>query len=134
MQMGLGMQIGVQMGFWRCRWGFGVQMGVSGGLWGGHPECFSVHNPGRGHFGVQSPGWRRPTPPPPKSHLPKIYQALLMSATFNPDVEALQELVLHNPVSGVGRRGGAQRRGYGGGVWGHPQPTPQHHSTAPQYS
>lgn len=32
-------------------------------------------------------------------HLPKIYQALLMSATFNPDVEALQELVLHNPVA-----------------------------------
>ncbi|XP_068012679.1 probable ATP-dependent RNA helicase DDX56 [Melanerpes formicivorus] len=30
--------------------------------------------------------------------LPKIYQALLMSATFNPDVEALNELVLHNPV------------------------------------
>ncbi|XP_021230394.1 probable ATP-dependent RNA helicase DDX56, partial [Numida meleagris] len=32
-------------------------------------------------------------------HLPKIYQALLMSATFNPDVEALKELVLHNPVT-----------------------------------
>ncbi|NXX74790.1 DDX56 helicase, partial [Urocolius indicus] len=32
-------------------------------------------------------------------HLPKIYQALLMSATFSPEVEALQELVLHNPVS-----------------------------------
>ncbi|NWI12153.1 DDX56 helicase, partial [Crypturellus soui] len=32
-------------------------------------------------------------------HLPKIYQALLMSATFSPDVEALQELVLHNPVT-----------------------------------
>uniref|UniRef100_A0A8C3CHD2 RNA helicase n=1 Tax=Cairina moschata TaxID=8855 RepID=A0A8C3CHD2_CAIMO len=31
-------------------------------------------------------------------HLPKIYQALLVSATFNPDVEALKELVLHNPV------------------------------------
>ncbi|XP_062493664.1 probable ATP-dependent RNA helicase DDX56 [Pezoporus occidentalis] len=31
-------------------------------------------------------------------HLPKIYQALLMSATFSPDVEALKELVLHNPV------------------------------------
>ncbi|XP_064031506.1 probable ATP-dependent RNA helicase DDX56 [Pogoniulus pusillus] len=31
-------------------------------------------------------------------HLPKIYQALLMSATFSPDVEALNELVLHNPV------------------------------------
>uniref|UniRef100_A0A8C6ZIP7 RNA helicase n=1 Tax=Nothoprocta perdicaria TaxID=30464 RepID=A0A8C6ZIP7_NOTPE len=30
-------------------------------------------------------------------HLPKIYQALLMSATFSPDVEALKELVLHNP-------------------------------------
>lgn len=40
-----------------------------------------------------------PTPAPP-SHLPKIYQALLMSATFSPDVEALKELVLHNPVSG----------------------------------
>ncbi|KAM6395500.1 LOW QUALITY PROTEIN: putative ATP-dependent RNA helicase DDX56 [Rhynochetos jubatus] len=32
-------------------------------------------------------------------HLPKIYQALLMSATFSPDVEALKELVLHNPVT-----------------------------------
>ncbi|XP_068277504.1 probable ATP-dependent RNA helicase DDX56 [Nyctibius grandis] len=32
-------------------------------------------------------------------HLPKIYQALLMSATFSPDVEALRELVLHNPVT-----------------------------------
>ncbi|XP_030365869.1 probable ATP-dependent RNA helicase DDX56 [Strigops habroptila] len=31
-------------------------------------------------------------------HLPKIYQALLVSATFSPDVEALKELVLHNPV------------------------------------
>ncbi|XP_071435107.1 probable ATP-dependent RNA helicase DDX56 isoform X2 [Pithys albifrons albifrons] len=31
-------------------------------------------------------------------HLPKIYQTLLMSATFNPELEALQELVLHNPV------------------------------------
>ncbi|XP_051668047.1 probable ATP-dependent RNA helicase DDX56 isoform X2 [Manacus candei] len=31
-------------------------------------------------------------------HLPKIYQALLVSATFNPELEALQELVLHNPV------------------------------------
>uniref|UniRef100_A0A493U1R6 RNA helicase n=1 Tax=Anas platyrhynchos platyrhynchos TaxID=8840 RepID=A0A493U1R6_ANAPP len=37
-------------------------------------------------------------PPRPPSHLPKIYQALLVSATFNPDVEALKELVLHNPV------------------------------------
>ncbi|XP_058715477.1 probable ATP-dependent RNA helicase DDX56 [Poecile atricapillus] len=31
-------------------------------------------------------------------HLPKIYQALLVSATLNPELEALQELVLHNPV------------------------------------
>ncbi|XP_062911394.1 probable ATP-dependent RNA helicase DDX56 [Mobula hypostoma] len=31
-------------------------------------------------------------------HLPKIYQAFLMSATFNEDVQALRELVLHNPV------------------------------------
>uniref|UniRef100_A0A8B9W0J3 RNA helicase n=1 Tax=Anas zonorhyncha TaxID=75864 RepID=A0A8B9W0J3_9AVES len=38
------------------------------------------------------------SPPRPPSHLPKIYQALLVSATFNPDVEALKELVLHNPV------------------------------------
>lgn len=33
------------------------------------------------------------------SHLPRIYQAFLMSATFNDDVQALKELVLHNPVS-----------------------------------
>ncbi|XP_028597088.2 putative ATP-dependent RNA helicase DDX56 [Podarcis muralis] len=32
-------------------------------------------------------------------HLPKIYQSFLMSATFNADVEALKELVLHNPVT-----------------------------------
>ncbi|XP_053944877.1 probable ATP-dependent RNA helicase DDX56 [Cuculus canorus] len=32
-------------------------------------------------------------------HLPKIYQALLFSATFSPDVESLRELVLHNPVT-----------------------------------
>ncbi|XP_004708239.1 probable ATP-dependent RNA helicase DDX56 [Echinops telfairi] len=31
-------------------------------------------------------------------HLPRIYQAFLMSATFNEDVQALKELVLHNPV------------------------------------
>ncbi|XP_066062373.1 probable ATP-dependent RNA helicase DDX56 isoform X1 [Chamaea fasciata] len=31
-------------------------------------------------------------------HLPKIYQAMLVSATLNPELEALQELVLHNPV------------------------------------
>ncbi|XP_014118552.1 PREDICTED: probable ATP-dependent RNA helicase DDX56, partial [Pseudopodoces humilis] len=30
-------------------------------------------------------------------HLPKIYQTLLVSATLNPELEALQELVLHNP-------------------------------------
>ncbi|XP_063301616.1 probable ATP-dependent RNA helicase DDX56 [Pelobates fuscus] len=30
--------------------------------------------------------------------LPKIYQSFLMSATFNEDVKALKELVLHNPV------------------------------------
>lgn len=33
------------------------------------------------------------------SHLPKIYQAFLMSATLSDDVQALKELVLHNPVS-----------------------------------
>ncbi|XP_061270423.1 probable ATP-dependent RNA helicase DDX56 isoform X2 [Bos javanicus] len=32
-------------------------------------------------------------------HLPRIYQAFLMSATFNEDVQALKELVLHNPLS-----------------------------------
>ncbi|KAJ8286327.1 hypothetical protein GJAV_G00037210 [Gymnothorax javanicus] len=32
-------------------------------------------------------------------HLPKIYQAFLMSATLNEDVQALRELVLHNPVT-----------------------------------
>ncbi|XP_054043678.1 probable ATP-dependent RNA helicase DDX56 isoform X1 [Rissa tridactyla] len=32
-------------------------------------------------------------------HLPRIYQALLVSATFSPEVEALRELVLHNPVT-----------------------------------
>uniref|UniRef100_A0A673MLP4 Probable ATP-dependent RNA helicase DDX56 n=1 Tax=Sinocyclocheilus rhinocerous TaxID=307959 RepID=A0A673MLP4_9TELE len=32
------------------------------------------------------------------NHLPKIYQAFLMSATLNDDVQALKELVLHNPV------------------------------------
>uniref|UniRef100_A0A671PX46 Probable ATP-dependent RNA helicase DDX56 n=1 Tax=Sinocyclocheilus anshuiensis TaxID=1608454 RepID=A0A671PX46_9TELE len=31
-------------------------------------------------------------------HLPKIYQAFLMSATLNDDVQTLKELVLHNPV------------------------------------
>ncbi|KAM9456560.1 putative ATP-dependent RNA helicase DDX56 [Clarias gariepinus] len=30
--------------------------------------------------------------------LPKIYQAFLMSATLNDDVQALKQLVLHNPV------------------------------------
>nr|XP_033805488.1 probable ATP-dependent RNA helicase DDX56 isoform X1 [Geotrypetes seraphini] len=30
---------------------------------------------------------------------PKIYQAFLMSATFNEDVQALKELILHNPVT-----------------------------------
>lgn len=34
----------------------------------------------------------------PCSHLPKIYQTFIMSATFNEDVQALKELVLHNPV------------------------------------
>ncbi|XP_053856765.1 probable ATP-dependent RNA helicase DDX56 [Vidua macroura] len=34
-------------------------------------------------------------------HLPKIYQTLLVSATLNPELEALQELVLHNPVQVV---------------------------------
>nr|XP_023701305.1 probable ATP-dependent RNA helicase DDX56 isoform X1 [Paramormyrops kingsleyae] len=32
-------------------------------------------------------------------HLPKIYQAFLMSATLNEDVQALKDLVLHNPVT-----------------------------------
>lgn len=32
------------------------------------------------------------------SHLPKIYQSFLMSATFTEDVQALKELLLHNPV------------------------------------
>ncbi|XP_015276596.1 PREDICTED: probable ATP-dependent RNA helicase DDX56 [Gekko japonicus] len=32
-------------------------------------------------------------------HLPKIYQTFLMSATFSADVQALKELVLHNPVT-----------------------------------
>ncbi|KAM8974322.1 putative ATP-dependent RNA helicase DDX56 [Pelodytes ibericus] len=31
--------------------------------------------------------------------LPKIFQSFLMSATFNEDVKALKELVLHNPVT-----------------------------------
>ncbi|XP_066449257.1 probable ATP-dependent RNA helicase DDX56 [Eleutherodactylus coqui] len=31
--------------------------------------------------------------------LPNIYQSYLMSATFNEDVKALKELVLHNPVT-----------------------------------
>ncbi|XP_007954602.2 probable ATP-dependent RNA helicase DDX56 [Orycteropus afer afer] len=31
-------------------------------------------------------------------YLPRIYQAFLMSATFSEDVQALKELVLHNPV------------------------------------
>lgn len=38
------------------------------------------------------------------SHLPKIYQAFLMSATLNDDVQVLKELVLHNPVSMRGHR------------------------------
>ncbi|XP_067340270.1 probable ATP-dependent RNA helicase DDX56 isoform X2 [Channa argus] len=33
-----------------------------------------------------------------QSHLPKIYQSFLMSATFTEDVQALKELLLHNPV------------------------------------
>lgn len=37
------------------------------------------------------------------SHLPRIYQAFLMSATFNEDVQTLKELVLHNPVSSLCR-------------------------------
>ncbi|KAA0704286.1 putative ATP-dependent RNA helicase DDX56 [Triplophysa tibetana] len=32
-------------------------------------------------------------------HLPKIYQAYLMSATLNDEVQALKDLVLHNPVT-----------------------------------
>ena len=33
------------------------------------------------------------------SHLPKINQSFLMSATFNEEVQALKELLLHNPVT-----------------------------------
>lgn len=33
------------------------------------------------------------------SHLPKIYQSFLMSATLSEDVQALKELLLHNPVT-----------------------------------
>ncbi|XP_028835712.1 putative ATP-dependent RNA helicase DDX56 [Denticeps clupeoides] len=32
-------------------------------------------------------------------HLPNIYQAFLMSATLNDDVQALKDLVLHNPIT-----------------------------------
>ncbi|XP_077442013.1 putative ATP-dependent RNA helicase DDX56 [Vanacampus margaritifer] len=32
-------------------------------------------------------------------HLPKIYQSFLMSATLSDDVQALKELLLHNPVT-----------------------------------
>ncbi|KAM9794321.1 putative ATP-dependent RNA helicase DDX56 [Syngnathus typhle] len=32
-------------------------------------------------------------------HLPKIYQSVLMSATLSDDVQALKELLLHNPVT-----------------------------------
>ena len=31
-------------------------------------------------------------------HLPRIYQAILMSATLSADVVTLKKLVLHNPV------------------------------------
>ncbi|XP_067928839.1 probable ATP-dependent RNA helicase DDX56 [Watersipora subatra] len=33
------------------------------------------------------------------THLPKIYQALLMSATLSPDVKSIKRMVLHNPVT-----------------------------------
>lgn len=33
------------------------------------------------------------------SYLPKIYQAMLVSATFSKDVENLKNLMLHNPIS-----------------------------------
>ena len=33
------------------------------------------------------------------SYLPKIYQAILVSATFSKDVENLKNLMLHNPIS-----------------------------------
>ncbi|XP_031555095.1 probable ATP-dependent RNA helicase DDX56 [Actinia tenebrosa] len=33
------------------------------------------------------------------SHLPKIYQAFLMSATLTDDVKSLKKMVLHNPVT-----------------------------------
>ena len=33
------------------------------------------------------------------SHMPKIYQAFLMSATLGDDVKTLKKLILHNAVS-----------------------------------
>lgn len=49
-------------------------------------------------------------------HLPKIYQSFLMSATFTEDVQALKELLLHNPVilklQGSQLPGGSQLQQY----------------------
>ena len=47
-------------------------------------------------------------------HLPRIYQAILVSATLSPDVVTLKKLVLHNPVS---MGGGWRRVEEGGGGW-----------------
>lgn len=78
--------------------GWGAQWGSRGGTWASPGLVPRVWGGGACH--PQPQGLvLSPTSAPP-SHLPKIYQALLMSATFSPDVEALKELVLHNPVSG----------------------------------
>lgn len=115
-----GVQVGVWGCRWGCRWGFGgadgirdadrgadgglgCRWGFQGGCGGGTLNAFQCTTRAGGFLGCSLQAGEDQHPPPPqKSHLPKIYQALLMSATFNPDVEALQELVLHNPVSGVG--------------------------------
>lgn len=84
-----------------------------GGVWVALPGLGGTVGLERGELGIARSGAKgfggAPSPPVtgsgtepphcPPSHLPKIYQALLMSATFSPDVEALKELVLHNPVS-----------------------------------
>lgn len=83
--------------------GLGCPEGVwdaQGGFWGA-----------QGGFGVPGAVWGAPDPPFPRSHLPKIYQAMLVSATLNPELEALQELVLHNPVSLGGFGGSGMRLG-----------------------
>lgn len=55
--------------------------------WGGQPSSCTACVPDPALIGF--------------SHLPRIYQAFLMSATLNEDVQALKELVLHNPVRGA---------------------------------